>query len=209
MSKQTQSKRVGGEPHVFGPPSLVAAYVGTTRVNILPRAHECAPVVAAPHPGLCTMSRSTRTASSLLMFSKFMSFTCKTTSEKIKTRRPAQNPRRNAARFHLLSAVLTHLQQHVPGLDAAICCHGSALHDGADVDSSVASLVALADDADAQKVVLLCRSGVHKVTRHSSQRNSDMEYDPDLQNKASSFTTWARIVVCSSALLLNDQPSNS
>ena len=27
------------------------------------------------HPGLCTMSLSTRTASSLLIFSKFMSFT--------------------------------------------------------------------------------------------------------------------------------------
>lgn len=123
--------------------------------------------------------------------------------EKMKTRRPAQNLLRNAARFHLPSAVLTHLQQHVPGLDAAVCCHGSALHDGADVDSSVAPLVALADDADAQKVVLLCRrSGVHKVTRHNSQRNSDMKYDPDLQNKTSSFTTWGRIV-------LNDQPSNS
>lgn len=50
---------------------------------------------------------------------------------------------------------------------------------------------------------------MHKVMRHNSQRNNDMKYDPDLQNKTSSFTTWGRIVVCSTVLLLNDQPSNS
>ncbi|TNN47238.1 hypothetical protein EYF80_042546 [Liparis tanakae] len=67
------------------------------------------------HPGLCTISLSTRTASSLLMFSK---------------------------------------------LDASVCSHSSALHDGADVDASVAPFVALAHDADAQEVVLLCRGEI-------------------------------------------------
>lgn len=33
------------------------------------------------YPGLCTISLSTRTASSLLMFSKLMSFTCKQRKE--------------------------------------------------------------------------------------------------------------------------------
>ena len=49
----------------------------------------------------------------------------------------------------------SHLQQHVSRLDASVCCHRPALHDGADVDAPVSPLVALAHDADAQEVVLL------------------------------------------------------
>lgn len=51
---------------------------------------------------------------------------------------------------------LPHLQQHVPRFDASVCSHSSSLHDGADVDAPVPPLVALAHDADAQEVVLLC-----------------------------------------------------
>ena len=49
-----------------------------------------------------------------------------------------------------------HLQQHVPRLDASVRSHSSSLHDGADVDASIPPFVALAHDADAQEIVLLC-----------------------------------------------------
>lgn len=47
-----------------------------------PQAHTVHPLMdvrsnLSTYPGLCTISLSTRTASSLLMFSKLMSFTCK------------------------------------------------------------------------------------------------------------------------------------
>lgn len=48
-----------------------------------------------------------------------------------------------------------HLQQHVTRLDPSVSCHGSALHDGADVDAAIASLITLTHNADAQEVVLL------------------------------------------------------
>lgn len=48
------------------------------------------------------------------------------------------------------------LQQHVAGFDASVCSHSPSLHDGADVDASVPSFVALTHNADAQEVVLLC-----------------------------------------------------
>lgn len=60
----------------------------------------------------------------------------------------------------------THLQEHVPRLYASICSHSSSLHDGADVDSSVASLVALTHNTDAQEVVLLCEE------KRNTQRES-------------------------------------
>lgn len=53
--------------------------------------------------------------------------------------------------------ILSHLQQHVARFDASIGSHGSSLHDGADVNTPVAPFVALAHDADTQKVVLLCQ----------------------------------------------------
>lgn len=49
-----------------------------------------------------------------------------------------------------------YLQQHVSRLDASICSHGPSLHDGANVNSSISSLIALTHDADAQEVVLFC-----------------------------------------------------
>lgn len=52
--------------------------------------------------------------------------------------------------------VLAYLEEHVSGFDPPVSSHGSPLHDGADVDAPVAPIVALAHDADAQKVVLLC-----------------------------------------------------
>lgn len=50
-----------------------------------------------------------------------------------------------------------HLQQHVAGFDASVGSHGPSLHDRADVNAPVAPFVALAHDADAQEVVLLCQ----------------------------------------------------
>ena len=60
-----------------------------------------------------------------------------------------------------------HLQEHVSRFDPAVCGHGSALHDGTDVDAAVAPVVALAHDADTQEVVLLCHTqtpGENQVT---------------------------------------------
>lgn len=56
-----------------------------------------------------------------------------------------------------------HLQQHVSGFDSSICRHGTALHDGADVDPSVAPLITLSHDADAQEVILLYKRRERKV----------------------------------------------
>lgn len=49
-----------------------------------------------------------------------------------------------------------HLQQHVTWFNASICSHSSPLHDGANVDTSISSFVALAHNADAQEIVFLC-----------------------------------------------------
>lgn len=49
-----------------------------------------------------------------------------------------------------------HLQQHVSWLNASVRSDSASFHDGADVDTAVAPLVALAHDADAQEVVFLC-----------------------------------------------------
>lgn len=62
----------------------------------------------------------------------------------------------NNAEVVILTA--SHLQQHVPGFDTSIGSHSASLHDGADVNTPVAPFVALAHDADTQKVVLLCQS---------------------------------------------------
>lgn len=45
-----------------------------------------------------------------------------------------------------------YLQQHVSRLDASVCCHRSALHDGADVDASITPVRALTNNTDAQEV---------------------------------------------------------
>ena len=59
-----------------------------------------------------------------------------------------------ASHFHTHTD--THLQQHVPRLYPSICSHSSSLHDRADVDSSISSLVTLTHNTDAQEIVLLC-----------------------------------------------------
>lgn len=51
-----------------------------------------------------------------------------------------------------------HLEQHVSWLYASVGRHGPSLHDGADVDAPVATLVALPNNTDAQEVVFLCAS---------------------------------------------------
>lgn len=109
-----------------------------------------APPTPPPHPVWDTISRSTRTASSLLMFSKLMSFTCGVTGS-------AWWLGELASRHPQLLPAAPYLQQHVPRLDAPVGRHGPALHDGADVDAAVAPLVALAHNADTQEVVPLCR----------------------------------------------------
>ena len=53
--------------------------------------------------------------------------------------------------------VPAHLQKHVPGFDAPISRHSPTLHDGADVDASITTLVALAHNGDAQEVILFYR----------------------------------------------------
>lgn len=46
-----------------------------------------------------------------------------------------------------------YLQQHVSWFDASVRRHSTTLHDGADVDASISSVVALTNNADAQEVV--------------------------------------------------------
>lgn len=52
-----------------------------------------------------------------------------------------------------------HLQQHVPRLDAPVRGHRPSFHDGADVDATIAPVIALAHDADSQEVVLFYMEG--------------------------------------------------
>jgi len=49
----------------------------------------------------------------------------------------------------------SYLKEHVSWLDATVRCYRSSLHDGADINPSVSSVVALTDDTDAQEVVSL------------------------------------------------------
>lgn len=170
-----RGRGVGGAGHLLGhdlsradtgtptPRLLVTSHGPTSRSqdtrDVTPPLTETPPPLGeqtqagpAAHPGLCTMSRSTRTASSLLMFSKFTSFTWKP-GQRVRGRRgpqPYPPPRGPGP---------AHLQQHVARLDAPVGRHGAPLHDGADVDAAVAPLVALAHDGDAQEVVLLCGGG--------------------------------------------------
>lgn len=111
------------------------------------------------HPGLCTISLSTRTASSLLMFSKFMSFTWKggeVAQRQCGRVRSSPKPAANRSAY---------LQKHVSGLNTAISSHSAPLHDGADVDASVTPLITLAHDGDTQEVVLLCGGSSHEGTK--------------------------------------------
>ena len=103
-----------------------------------------------PHPVWDTISRRTRTASSLLMFSKLTSFTWGQEVSMVGGG-TALPPTR--------SSPGPHLQQHVARLDAAISSNSPTLHDGANVDATVAPVIALAHDADAQEVVPLCGAG--------------------------------------------------
>ena len=107
------------------------------------------PTCPVSHPVCDTISRSTRTASSLLMFSKLMSFTWAGRGSVRWSWGPTPAPQHLPAALHLL--------QHVAWLDAPIGCHSTALHDGADVDATITPLVALTHNADAQEVVPLCR----------------------------------------------------
>ena len=101
-----------------------------------------------PHPVWDTISRRTRTASSLLMFSKLTSFTWGQEVSMVGGG-TALPPTR--------SSPGPHLQQHVARLDAAISSNSPTLHDGADVDASITTLVALAHNGDAQEVILFYR----------------------------------------------------
>lgn len=56
---------------------------------------------------------------------------------------------------HVLKVDIVHLQEHVARLNASVSSHCTALHDGADVDSSIALLVTLPDYTNAQKIILL------------------------------------------------------
>ncbi len=58
----------------------------------------------------------------------------------------------------------TDLQEHVARLNASVSSHCTTLHDGADVDSSIALLVTLPDYTNAQKIILLY-SEVERETR--------------------------------------------
>jgi len=55
-----------------------------------------------------------------------------------------------------------YLQEHVSRLNPAISCHSTALHDGANVNASITTLVALSHNGNAQKVIFLCRDGKRK-----------------------------------------------
>lgn len=68
--------------------------------------------------------------------------------------------------FHMLE----HLQQHVSRFYPAVCSHCSSLHDGADVDAAVSPVVALTNNTDSQKVVLLCQ-GEQTSTWQTSQQS--------------------------------------
>lgn len=98
------------------------------------------------------MSLSTRTASSLLMFSKFMSFTWK----QGKWVRGMVGEAEGSRAGQLGGRTPAHLQKHVPWLNAPVGRHSPTLHDGANVDASVSPLIALAHNGDTQEVVLLC-----------------------------------------------------
>lgn len=53
--------------------------------------------------------------------------------------------------------MFAYLEEHVSRFDPSVSSHGSSLHDGADVNAAVSPIVTLPNDADAQKVVLLCQ----------------------------------------------------
>lgn len=90
------------------------------------------------------MSLSTRTASSLLMFSKFMSFTWQE-GQWVKGEREELRAQAKS----LSGPAPAHLQKHVPGFDAPIGSHSPTLHDRANVDATISPLIALAHNRDA------------------------------------------------------------
>lgn len=76
-----------------------------------------------------------------------------------------------------------YLQQHVAWLYPPICCHRSSLHDRADVDATISSIVTLAHYTDAEKVIFLCankrENGRDEFVSHSTctcKRQADLTH---------------------------------
>lgn len=57
---------------------------------------------------------------------------------------------------------MKYLQEHVSWLNPAISCHSAALHDRANVNASIPTLIALSHNRNTQEVVFLCRDGKRK-----------------------------------------------
>lgn len=52
---------------------------------------------------------------------------------------------------------MKYLQEHVSWLNPAIGCHSTALHDRANINASIPTLIALSHNGNTQEVVFLCR----------------------------------------------------
>lgn len=57
---------------------------------------------------------------------------------------------------------MKYLQEHVSWLNPAISCHSATLHDRANVNASIPTLIALSHNRNTQEVVFLCRDGKRK-----------------------------------------------
>lgn len=66
---------------------------------------------------------------------------------------------------------LVYLEEHVSRFYSPISGHSSSFHDGADVNAAVSSVVALTNNTDTQKVVLLCQGKRREWERSTLKQN--------------------------------------